>query len=298
MSTEKNKINMMQFKSRIYQHFFIIGLLFVVPDIAIPNRLKTKTDPLTEQRKPGVCALEPSMSCCYGWRNVNGVCQPICKKPCENGFCVGPDRCSCMKGYKGKNCNEDVNECGLPMRPCSHSCMNTIGSYRCFCNRGYTLDTDGKSCIKQLNCTSLHCQFGCQIERDGEMGCLCPPGLYLAPDNRTCKDTNECDGLSHTCTERQSCRNTFGSFICVCKDGYVLGTIQDAVTCRDKDECLTGNHRCSHQASCVNTEGLYTCQCDKGYTGDGFRCWKRSNRQQSWATMYFQYKRSKQMRPV
>ncbi|KTF76408.1 hypothetical protein cypCar_00046681, partial [Cyprinus carpio] len=255
MSTEKNKINMMQFKSRIYQHFFIIGLLFVVPDIAIPNRLKTKTDPLTEQRKPGVCALEPSMSCCYGWRNVNGVCQPICKKPCENGFCVGPDRCSCMKGYKGKNCNEDVNECGLPMRPCSHSCMNTIGSYRCFCNRGYTLDTDGKSCIKQLNCTSLHCQFGCQIERDGEMGCLCPPGLYLAPDNRTCKgdpvfpelpypsflcvkfilsfvDTNECDGLSHTCTERQSCRNTFGSFICVCKDGYVLGTLQDAVTCR------------------------------------------------------------------
>lgn len=65
----------------------------------------------------------------------------------------------------------------------------------------------------------------------------------------------------------------------------------------DKDECLTGNHRCSHQASCVNTEGSYTCQCEKGYAGDGFRCWKKSNRL-SWAAMYFQYKRSKQIRPV
>ncbi|KAI2668383.1 Nephronectin [Labeo rohita] len=127
-----------------------------------------------------------------------------------------------------------------------------MGSYRCFCNHGYMLDTDGKSCVKKLNCTSLRCQFGCQIERDGEIGCLCPPGLYLALDNRTCKD---------------------------------------------KDECLTGNHRCSHQASCVNTEGSYTCKCEKGYTGDGFRCWKRSNRL-PWAAMYFQYKRSKQIRPV
>ncbi|ROL42594.1 Nephronectin [Anabarilius grahami] len=157
---------------------------------------------------------------------------PICKKPCENGFCVGPDRCSCMEGYKGKYCNEDINECGLPIRPCFHRCMNTMGSYHCFCNHGYMLDTDGKSCIKELDCTSLRCQFGCQIERGGEVSCLCPPGLHLASDNRTCKDMNECDGLSHTCTERQSCRNTFGSFICVCKDGYILGTLQDTVTCR------------------------------------------------------------------
>ncbi|XP_050962210.1 nephronectin [Labeo rohita] len=225
------------------------------------------------------------------------LCVPHIAIPNRLKFCVGPDRCSCMEGYKGKDCNKDVNECGLPIRPCSHRCMNTMGSYRCFCNHGYMLDTDGKSCVKKLNCTSLRCQFGCQIERDGEIGCLCPPGLYLALDNRTCKDINECDSLSHTCIESQSCRNTFGSFICVCKDGYVLGTLKDSVTCRDKDECLTGNHRCSHQASCVNTEGSYTCKCEKGYTGDGFRCWKRSNRL-PWAAMYFQYKRSKQIRPV
>lgn len=39
-------LDMMPFKSclkgRIHQHFFIIGLLFVVPDLAIPNRWELK----------------------------------------------------------------------------------------------------------------------------------------------------------------------------------------------------------------------------------------------------------------
>ena len=26
-------------------------------------------------------------------------------------------------------------------------CINTIGSYRCMCNPGFKLSTDGKSCI-------------------------------------------------------------------------------------------------------------------------------------------------------
>ncbi|TRY54795.1 hypothetical protein DNTS_001766 [Danionella cerebrum] len=291
---------MIWFKSCKYcldcQHFVIIGIIFVFMDMATCKRLKAKADLLSDKRKPGVCALEP-MTCCYGWKNVNGVCQPFCKKPCENGFCIGPDRCSCFDGYRGKECNEDVNECGLPVRPCSHSCMNTFGSYRCFCNNGYTLDPDGKTCIKETGCTSSRCQFGCQIDKNSDMGCWCPPGLHLASDNRTCKDTNECEGSLHTCTERQSCKNTFGSFICVCKDGYVLGTLEDMVTCRDKNECLTGNHRCSPKANCVNAEGSYSCHCEKGYTGDGFRCWKRKNRP-TLDSLYFLYKRSKQTRPT
>ncbi|XP_073808670.1 nephronectin isoform X4 [Danio rerio] len=196
------------------------------------------------------------MTCCYGWRNINGVCQPICKRPCENGFCIGPDRCSCMEGYKGKDCSEE-----------------------------------------KLDCISLRCQFGCQIDRNHEVGCVCPPGLQLAPDYRTCKDINECDDPSHTCTEHQSCKNTFGSYTCVCKGGFILGTLQDTITCRDIDECLTGNHRCSPKASCVNTEGSYICQCEKGYAGDGFRCQKKNNRR-SLATMYLQYKHFKHIRPV
>lgn len=37
----------------------------------------------------------------------------------------------------------DLNECGLKPRPCKHRCMNTYGSYKCFCLSGYMLMPDG-----------------------------------------------------------------------------------------------------------------------------------------------------------
>ncbi len=33
----------------------------------------------------------------------------------------------------------DLNECGLKPRPCKHRCMNTYGSYKCYCLNGYML---------------------------------------------------------------------------------------------------------------------------------------------------------------
>lgn len=37
----------------------------------------------------------------------------------------------------------DLNECGLKPRPCKHRCMNTYGSYKCYCLNGYMLQPDG-----------------------------------------------------------------------------------------------------------------------------------------------------------
>lgn len=37
----------------------------------------------------------------------------------------------------------DLNECGLKPRPCKHRCMNTYGSYKCYCLNGYMLMPDG-----------------------------------------------------------------------------------------------------------------------------------------------------------
>ena len=36
----------------------------------------------------------------------------------------------------------DVNECMEDTDNCSQNCNNTIGSYECYCNDGYTLDYD------------------------------------------------------------------------------------------------------------------------------------------------------------
>uniref|UniRef100_A0A3B4G0P5 Si:ch211-194g2.4 n=1 Tax=Pundamilia nyererei TaxID=303518 RepID=A0A3B4G0P5_9CICH len=141
----------------------------------------------------GLCSYGQTTSCCFGWKNVNSI----------------------------------VNECGLPERPCSQRCMNTHGSYRCYCEPGYTLSADGYTCTEAA-CSSLHCQFGCQMERGGAPRCLCPPGLHLAADNKTC-EVNECQ--QDVCPPRRTCKNTFGSFVCVCKDGFVMGALEGSVKC-------------------------------------------------------------------
>ncbi|XP_068178745.1 nephronectin isoform X2 [Antennarius striatus] len=170
--------------------------------------------------RPGVCSYGRTTSCCLGWRNVNGVCQPVCKKSCVNGRCIGREKCLCSRGYKGHFCDEDVNECGSPERPCSQRCMNTHGSYRCYCEPGYTLGADGYTCNRKAACFSLHCQYGCQMETGGEMRCLCPPNLHLAADNKTCEDKDECLTGSHLCSRRAQCLNTDGSYTCRCLEGY------------------------------------------------------------------------------
>ncbi len=41
--------------------------------------------------------------------------------------------------------NSDVNECLVP-GTCSQTCLNTVGSYKCSCYKGYMLQRDGSSC--------------------------------------------------------------------------------------------------------------------------------------------------------
>jgi len=38
----------------------------------------------------------------------------------------------------------DVNEC--LSSPCDQDCTNTVGSFECFCNNGYVLNSNGQSC--------------------------------------------------------------------------------------------------------------------------------------------------------
>ena len=44
------------------------------------------------------------------------------------------------------NVYTDVNECVLGTDSCAHNCHNTVGSYRCSCNTGYTLNRDRYTC--------------------------------------------------------------------------------------------------------------------------------------------------------
>ena len=40
----------------------------------------------------------------------------------------------------------DIDECATDANNCSQVCMNELGTFRCDCNPGYTLDPDNTNC--------------------------------------------------------------------------------------------------------------------------------------------------------
>ncbi|XP_072459535.1 matrilin-2 isoform X1 [Notamacropus eugenii] len=77
-----------------------------------------------------------------------------------------------------------------------------------------------------------------------------------------------CNIMEHNCAH--FCVNTPGSYLCRCKQGYILNT--DQKTCRIQDLCEMQDHAC--EQICVNVPGSYVCQCYNGYTlaEDGKKC--------------------------
>ena len=45
----------------------------------------------------------------------------------------------------------DVDECAQNLDTCSQLCYDTSYSYTCDCNIGYTLSTDGMTCIGKMS---------------------------------------------------------------------------------------------------------------------------------------------------
>ncbi|XP_029452738.1 nephronectin isoform X2 [Rhinatrema bivittatum] len=251
----------------------------------------------------GLCRYGSRIDCCWGWaRQSWGQCQPVCQPACKHGECVGANKCKCNPGYTGKTCNQDehlhtaspdlhvdlplfhpwdrpatglpsrdLNECGLKPRPCKHRCMNTYGSYKCYCLNGYMLMPDG-SCSNARTCSMANCQYGCDVVK-GEVHCRCPsPGLQLGPDSRTCVDVDECATGRVVCPRFRKCVNTFGSYICKCHKGFDLMYIGGKYQCYDIDECSVGRYQCNSFARCYNTQGSYKCKCKEGYRGNGVDC--------------------------
>ncbi|XP_052503745.1 LOW QUALITY PROTEIN: hemicentin-2 [Budorcas taxicolor] len=199
---------------------------------------------------------------------------------CEN--IPGGHRCSCPRGYRvqglGLPCL-DINECLQVPGPCAYQCHNLQGGYRCLCPPGQTLLRDGKTCSplerSEPNVTtvshrdplvdwlrarapkpggSYHAWIslgpGPRALSMGRAWCL--PGFIR--QNGVCTDLDECR-VRNLC--QHACRNTEGSYQCLCPAGYRL--LPSGKNCQDINECEEDGIECGPGQMCFNTRGSYQC---------------------------------------
>ncbi|RUS82424.1 hypothetical protein EGW08_009812 [Elysia chlorotica] len=197
-----------------------------------------------------------------------------CAKQCQcngHGTCDRARGCVCAPGWTGTRCVNDVDECAEDrVCPAGQLCTNTIGSYKCSCPSGYSMQSDVCIDIDECSSQSHGCQQLCE-NTDGSYNCDCYLGYRLDSDRQTCVlNIDECqyDHLN-LCGYKLGCVNTVGGFQCTCPRGSQL----------DNDErscvaCGTGTwgNNCAHSCHC-DWEGASTCDpengcvCKSGFTG-------------------------------
>uniref|UniRef100_K9IVL3 Egf-like module containing, mucin-like, hormone receptor-like 1 n=1 Tax=Sus scrofa TaxID=9823 RepID=K9IVL3_PIG len=187
------------------------------------------------------------------------------------------------------------NECtDTTMCPAYATCTNTSDSYYCSCKRGF-LSTNGQMQFKDptVECLDIdECSQSPPVcgphsickNLPGRYRCSCLTGFSSPTGNNwilgkkgrfICTDVNECANPK-TCPEHAICRNSVGSYSCVCKSGFESSTGKMGIqgpgeTCRDIDECSQSPPACGPHSVCRNLPGSYKCSCLPGFsspTGD------------------------------
>ncbi|XP_068954872.1 fibrillin-3 isoform X1 [Petaurus breviceps papuanus] len=202
--------------------------------------------------------------CCDGGRGWGSLCE-LCPLPGTAHY-----RKMCPHGPGYTTDGRDIDECKVLTNLCQNGqCINTIGSFRCHCETGYTPNIAGTACVDVDECeqSPKPCNFLCKNTK-GSFKCSCPRGYLLQGNGKTCKDLDECATKQHNC--QFLCVNTVGSFSCKCPPGFT----QHHHSCLDSDECMTQPGLCGAQGQCENTPGSYNCQCQRGFSLDstGLSC--------------------------
>ncbi|XP_059150258.1 latent-transforming growth factor beta-binding protein 1-like [Physella acuta] len=226
--------------------------------------------------------LSTCIDCLDGYYGDN--CKEMC--PCNKNNTKNCEKingvCECLQGWKGSNCEIDVDEClenaSLCLtKPRSH-CVNIGGTYKCDCDTGYIQTTGlsgeqctecgtglyGEGCTKPCQCVSENTEHCSNV--DG--ACTCKQGWR----GDHCQiDIDECVLAPNLCemTPHTHCLNTDGSFQCVCNTGYK----NYSLVCQECGAGLYGE-QCSKTCDCVhnNTEQCNnvdgSCKCKQGWRGD------------------------------
>ncbi|XP_040916766.1 fibrillin-3-like [Toxotes jaculatrix] len=170
------------------------------------------------------------------WKDSIKVCSPSCvslskdqmwtERPCLDKI----DGYLCRTKHKDACQAQELSEPrvfksskGCSAGPCEHICKDVEGGYECSCFTGYSPDSkDPRQC--KVYCGEQKCPIVC----DTHDSCSCPSGFVR--NEKFCVDIDECE--MRECA--QGCENTFGSFVCSCKEGFVL---------KGQVHCVKAEHR-------------------------------------------------------
>ncbi|KAL8624629.1 hypothetical protein ACOMHN_045164 [Nucella lapillus] len=183
-------------------------------------------------------------------------CNPLGVQRCDR-----KTGCDCKAGWQGTRCELDIDEC--QRNACSgissSQCDNTVGSFRCQCTTGYTLNAAANACedVDECGQQPTPCDQGC-LNTVGSFVCSCAQGFN--PQGSACVDINECL-TSKPCD--QLCQNTVGGYFCECRPGFLLNATTKN-TCYAQIEC--GPNSCEH--GCVRQNVTDVCFCRAGFKID------------------------------
>ncbi|XP_058511340.1 latent-transforming growth factor beta-binding protein 2 [Ochotona princeps] len=226
----------------------------------------------------GRCINSPGSYTCQaceeGYRGQSGSCVDVneCLTPgvCAHGKCInleGSFRCSCEQGYEltsdEKGC-QDVDECANRASCPMGLCLNTQGSFTCSaCESGFWVNEDHTACEDLDECAFPGvCPTGVCTNTVGSFSCKnCDEGYQPSPLGHTCIDVDECEDPQSSCLGGE-CRNTAGSYQCLCPKGFQLA---NGTMCKDVDECREEEH-CAPHGECLNSPGSFFCLCAPGFS--------------------------------
>ncbi|XP_077312438.1 endosialin [Lithobates pipiens] len=144
----------------------------------------------------GVCScqegyvLQPDGHSCEPEDDHNYEAQGCpCQYQCTAGAGGQGYQCICPEGYElaaDEHSCEDVDECE-DEETCEHLCQNTLGSYTCSCDLGFTVaEDDPERCVDIDECRIARmCQQMC-VNYIGGFECYCSEGYELDADRVSC----------------------------------------------------------------------------------------------------------------
>ena len=175
---------------------------------------------------------------------------------CPPGFDPLPSGTGCVDHRKG-GCYLEFRQTRAGQNICGMRLGEEVGRSACCCGSGKAW---GPRCEE------------CPSPGSEEYKIVCPGGDGFKPNEETVilEDINECADMNSLCNNGR-CSNTFGSFMCTCRQGFRLDPSH--VMCMDGNECLEDPDLCS-PGRCSNTEGGFECACPPEYmlSPDGNEC--------------------------